>query len=226
MESGCYQIRVMMPAGEHPRSRKSPRAPRGAGNSVRIIGGGWRGRRVGLCGFCRVCARLPDRVRETLFNWLQDGHRRARAVSICSQVPAPWGSKPCPAAPSRWCSSNRRRPRPGAWWRNSGASAAAPARALVEMGASRFLSGPRKSQFEVRVSRSAVRGQRQPWTDSFRCLRCRPLGGRPVDLVYLENERAARGFPTDSPSHWELLKSKSAGEVGYHLARVTARAGT
>ena len=25
------------------------------------------------------------------------------------------------------------------------------------------------------------------------------------------------------PEHWELLKSKSAGEVGYHLARVNAR---
>jgi 16S rRNA (guanine966-N2)-methyltransferase len=37
-------------------------------------------------------------------------------------------------------------------------------------------------------------------------------------LVYLENERSA-GVPT-LPPHWELLKSKSAGEVGYHLARV------
>jgi hypothetical protein len=27
------------------------------------------------------------------------------------------------------------------------------------------------------------------------------------------------------PANWELLKSKSAGEVGYHLARVNARAG-
>jgi 16S rRNA (guanine966-N2)-methyltransferase len=40
-------------------------------------------------------------------------------------------------------------------------------------------------------------------------------------LVYLENEKSA-GTPT-LPSHWELLKSKSAGEVGYHLARVGAR---
>ncbi len=40
-------------------------------------------------------------------------------------------------------------------------------------------------------------------------------------LVYLENERAA-GVPA-LPGHWELLKSKSAGEVGYHLARVNGR---
>ena len=40
-------------------------------------------------------------------------------------------------------------------------------------------------------------------------------------LVYLENERAA-GIPA-LPGGWELLKSKSAGEVGYHLARVNGR---
>ena len=43
----------------------------------------------------------------------------------------------------------------------------------------------------------------------------------PGGLVYLENERAA-GVPA-LPGHWELLKSKSAGEVGYHLARVNGR---
>ena len=42
-------------------------------------------------------------------------------------------------------------------------------------------------------------------------------------LVYLENEKSA-GVPV-LPAHWELLKSKSAGEVGYHLARVTAGVG-
>jgi 16S rRNA (guanine966-N2)-methyltransferase len=46
---------------------------------------------------------------------------------------------------------------------------------------------------------------------------------KPGGLVYLENEKAA-GAPA-LPSHWELLKSKSAGEVGYHLVRVNARAG-
>jgi hypothetical protein len=43
-------------------------------------------------------------------------------------------------------------------------------------------------------------------------------------LVYLENEKSG-GVP-ELPPHWELLKSKSAGEVGYHLVRVTARRAT
>jgi 16S rRNA (guanine966-N2)-methyltransferase len=41
-------------------------------------------------------------------------------------------------------------------------------------------------------------------------------------LVYLENQKA-EGVPV-LPAHWQLLKSKSAGEVGYHLARVSPRA--
>jgi 16S rRNA (guanine966-N2)-methyltransferase len=41
-------------------------------------------------------------------------------------------------------------------------------------------------------------------------------------LVYLENQKLD-GVPV-LPAHWELLKSKSAGVVGYHLARVNARA--
>jgi 16S rRNA (guanine966-N2)-methyltransferase len=35
--------------------------------------------------------------------------------------------------------------------------------------------------------------------------------------IYLENARSA-GAPA-MPPHWNLVKSKSAGEVGYHLAR-------
>ena len=44
---------------------------------------------------------------------------------------------------------------------------------------------------------------------------------KPGSHIYLENEKAA-GAPV-LPAHWELLKSKSAGEVGYHLARVNGR---
>ncbi|MEP6546246.1 MAG: RsmD family RNA methyltransferase, partial [Gammaproteobacteria bacterium] len=40
-------------------------------------------------------------------------------------------------------------------------------------------------------------------------------------LVYLENEKTG-GAPV-LPAHWEMLKSKAAGEVGYHLARVNPR---
>jgi 16S rRNA (guanine966-N2)-methyltransferase len=45
---------------------------------------------------------------------------------------------------------------------------------------------------------------------------------KPGALVYLENEKAV-GTP-QLPEGWELVKSKSAGEVGYHLARAHTQA--
>ena len=50
------------------RLRNDPLSPRHA-NRVRIIGGAWRGRRVAFPGV-EGLRPTPDRVRETLFNWL------------------------------------------------------------------------------------------------------------------------------------------------------------
>ncbi|MFN3587448.1 MAG: RsmD family RNA methyltransferase, partial [Moraxellaceae bacterium] len=42
----------------------------GGGNSLRIIGGRWRSRRIRFVD-AEGLRPTPDRVRETLFNWLQ-----------------------------------------------------------------------------------------------------------------------------------------------------------
>lgn len=56
-------------------------ANRGAGHSVRIIGGNWRGRKVSFPR--REGIRpTPDRVRETLFNWLQPYILDARCLEL------------------------------------------------------------------------------------------------------------------------------------------------
>ncbi|HEX5420266.1 MAG TPA: 16S rRNA (guanine(966)-N(2))-methyltransferase RsmD [Gammaproteobacteria bacterium] len=47
--------------------RKLGEAP----GSVRIIGGLWRGRRLGIPAGAAMLRPTPDRVRETLFNWLR-----------------------------------------------------------------------------------------------------------------------------------------------------------
>lgn len=50
-------------------------------NSLRIIGGEWRGRKL---GFAKVDAirPTPDRVRETLFNWLAPMMRGANCLDL------------------------------------------------------------------------------------------------------------------------------------------------
>ena len=186
----------------------------GSRNVVRIIGGAWRGRRVSFPDVPGL-RPTPDRVRETLFNWLQHSiidtrcldlfagsgalglealSRGAREVVFVEQSPA--AARTLRAELARFGGSEKAR--------------------ILEMGAARFLSAPG-----------------EPFDGVFLDP---PFGGRALEeyvpliaagawvkaggWVYLENERAA-GVPP-LPPDWELLKSKAAGEVGYHLARVTA----
>jgi len=50
-------------------------------NTVRIIGGQWRGRRIEVIGGTDV-RPTPDRVRETLFNWLAPRVREASCLDL------------------------------------------------------------------------------------------------------------------------------------------------
>jgi len=184
-------------------------------NSVRIIGGGWRGRRVNFPDIPGL-RPTPDRVRETLFNWLQ----HAIVGSRCLDLFAGSGALGLEAL-SR-----------GAKELVFVEQAVAAARALqeqlvrfggeargqvVEMGATRYLRAPAQA-FDIvfldpPFGREAL-AEYVPMLDAGNWLK---IGG----LVYLENEKAA-GAPA-LPTHWELLKSKAAGDVGYHLARVCSR---
>ncbi len=58
-----------------------PKALPGKRNEVRIIGGGWRGRRVHFPDSPGL-RPTPDRVRETLFNWLQQSIAHTRCLDL------------------------------------------------------------------------------------------------------------------------------------------------
>src|SRR5882762_1347994 len=62
-------------------SSKPLKAAQEGRNSVRIIGGGWRGRRVNFPDLPGL-RPTPDRVRETLFNWLQHSIVDARCLDL------------------------------------------------------------------------------------------------------------------------------------------------
>ena len=196
-------------------SKRELPAPPGR-NSVRIIGGAWRGRRVHFPDMPAL-RPTPDRVRETLFNWLQHSlagtrcldlfagsgalglealSRGAAEVVFVEQFPA--AARTLQEQLVRLGGEGKGR--------------------VMEMGAARFLRTPAKP-FDIvfldpPFGKNAL-AEYVPMLDSGHWL-------TPSGLVYLENERNA-GLPP-LPAHWELLKSKSAGEVGYHLARVNARA--
>jgi 16S rRNA (guanine966-N2)-methyltransferase len=191
--------------------------PTAAGrNSVRIIGGGWRGRRVSFPDIPGL-RPTPDRVRETLFNWLQHSLSQTRCLDLFAGSGA-LGLE----ALSRGAAETVFVEQSQAAARNLSDQlkilGAGLKGRVMEMGAARYLRTPVQA-FDIvfldpPFGQDAL-AQYVPLLDAGPWLKA---GG----LVYLENERAA-GVPK-VPEHWELLKSKSAGEVGYHLARVTRMA--
>src|ERR1700722_19193359 len=68
-------------AGEPTGDGRAGSTPGGGRNSVRIIGGRWRGRRVAFPDIPGL-RPTPDRVRETLFNWLQHSVDGARCLDL------------------------------------------------------------------------------------------------------------------------------------------------
>ncbi len=195
---------------------KTDSNPSGSRNSVRIIGGGWRGRRVTFPDIPGL-RPTPDRVRETLFNWLQPAITGTRCLDLFAGSGAlglealSRGAKELvfveqAVAASRALQEQLIR------FGGRGKSQ------VVEMGAARYLRSPAQGFDIVFVDPPFGHNallEYIPMLDAGEWLKAGAL-------VYLENEKAA-GVPP-IPARWELLKSKSAGEVGYHLARVNPRA--
>jgi 16S rRNA (guanine966-N2)-methyltransferase len=188
----------------------------GSRNSVRIIGGGWRGRRVNFPDVPGL-RPTPDRVRETLFNWLQHAVAGARCLDLFAGSGA-LGLEALSRGATTLVFVEQAVAAARALQEQLIRFGASPKARVVEMGAARYLRTPAPA-FDIvfldpPYGRDAL-AEYIPMLDAGNWLN---VGG----LVYLESEKTA-GVPA-LPPHWELLKSKAAGEVGYHLARVNARA--
>jgi 16S rRNA (guanine966-N2)-methyltransferase len=210
---------------EASKPRELPKPPHEGRNSVRIIGGNWRGRRVSFPDLPGL-RPTPDRVRETLYNWLQHVIVGARCLDLFSGSGALGLEALSRGAAAVVFVEQAQAAARGLVTELARLGGTAKAR-VVEMGASRFLrtagdaaGRPYGGPFDI-VFMDPPFGQ-EALADYIPLL---DLGGwvKSGGLVYLESEKSA-GAPV-MPAHWELLKSKSAGEVGYHLARVNARAG-
>jgi len=180
-------------------------------NSVRIIGGSWRGRRIQFPDLPGL-RPTPDRVRETLFNWLQATVANARCLDLFAGSGAlglealSRGAREVVFVEQAVAAAHCLREQ----LTRLGGTARAK---IVEMGAKRYLGLPAEPFDLVFVDPPFG----QDALPSYLPLLAAGNWVAPGGLVYLECERAA-GEPV-LPPDWELLKSKSAGEVGYHLAR-------
>jgi 16S rRNA (guanine966-N2)-methyltransferase len=174
--------------------------------SVRIIAGEWRGRRIAIPDGTQV-RPTPDRVRETVFNWLHDSLVGARCLDLYAGTGV-LGFE----ALSRGATS--------AWFVEQDAALIATLRATAE----RFGAAPHVTR------RDALAFLREPPAARFDVVFLDPPYAQPLEpllelvppwlasqaLVYVERPRSA-GLPAVPGAAW--LKQSYAGAVEYGLLR-------
>jgi 16S rRNA (guanine966-N2)-methyltransferase len=177
---------------------------------LRIIGGEWRGRKIRFPPVAAI-RPTPDRVRETVFNWLQGVIPGSRCLDLYAGSGA-LGLEALsrgagevefvdlePAAVRHLADTLR------GLGCDRGRVVRADARRYLEQPAVPFdvifLDPPFAAPVLPEICRRIEAGG---WL-------------KPGGYAYLESSAAA-GEP-ELPGGWRLLRSKRAGEVGYHLAR-------
>ena len=188
--------------------RRAPAARGADARVLRIIGGSWRGRKLRFPAVEPI-RPTPDRVRETLFNWL--GARIAGAR--CLDLFAGSGALGLEAL-------------------SRGAAAVTfverDAQAVRALAATLAAWGAQGARVERADALAFLAGAPQPCDVVFLDP---PFGAgllgaaaaalerdgwlAPAALIYVEYA-AREGLPA-LPASWRALKGKRAGEVGYHL---------
>lgn len=190
-------------------ARGSTPAARGANARVlRIIGGAWRGRKLRFPPGTLI-RPTPDRVRETLFNWLAGRIHGARCLDLFAGSGA-LGLE----ALSRGAAQVT-------FVEQETSAARALAATLAEWGAvSAEVERADARRYLARTPRPAdVVFLDPPFDSQLLPEVAAALESRgwlaPGALIYVEC--AARAPLPPLPAPWHVLREKRAGEVGYHL---------
>jgi len=179
-------------------------------NQVRIIAGTWRGRRLSFAPVPGL-RPTPDRVRETLFNWLAPLVRGARCLDLYAGSGALGMEAASRGAAEVVLVDND--PRVVATLGRQREILGAHQVRVVRAEVLQWLAGP-SSQFDIVFLDPPFRRQLL-----LPCIQHLESGRWLADQarVYIEAEK---GLILQLPESWELLRSKVAGQVGYHLARI------
>jgi len=175
---------------------------------VRIIGGRWRGRKLALAG--DEVRPSADRVRETLFNWLDPVLRGAHVLDLFAGTGV-LGLEALSRGAERALLVENSKVR-AQYLREHAAKLGASECEVLEHDARRLLTS-RGGPFDVVFLDP-------PFADDDLGDLCKLLdshGWLAADArIYLEQDKA-KGLP-DLPESWELLKQKVAGQVCFGLA--------
>lgn len=177
-------------------------------NELRIIGGLWRSRRIRFAPEPGL-RPTPDRVRETVFNWLQNQVPGAACLDLYAGSGA-LGFEAASRGAARVVQVERN-PRVCAVLKQSCATLEASQVAVVCADALKFLSGKPEGFDLVFLDPPFRTSQVGP------CCRGLEHGGwlKPSARIYVEAEAGV--VPEGIPANWALLREKTSGDVAYRL---------
>jgi len=184
--------------------------PRSA-NQLRIIGGRWRGSRIVFPALAAI-RPSPDRVRETLFNWLQQPIVGARCLDLFAGSGA-LGLEALSRGAAHVTFVDRE-PQVGRHLTQTLQRLGGHDASVTIDDAQRFLQRPAQSfdivfldpPFDSTVLEQVASRLQQGWL-------------APGAYIYVECP-AERSLAT-LPAQWGVHRTKHAGQVGYHLLRAS-----
>jgi 16S rRNA (guanine966-N2)-methyltransferase len=176
------------------------RAPPG---SVRIIGGEWRGRRISIAEGTSV-RPTPNRVRETLFNWLRDVVPGSRCLDLFAGTGALGFEALSRGAAEVWFVE--RDPRLVASLTAQAAVLGARPRVLRQ-DVAKMLDGPPAASFDIAFLDPPYALPVEP------LLALLPAWLAPGGLVYVERPRTA-GLPDIADAQWSRRSHAAGVEYG------------
>ena len=194
-----------------PRRSMSQRG--NAPGRLRIVAGNWRGRRLPVLE-SRGLRPTPERVRETLFNWLMLWIPGKRCLDLFAGTGALGFEALSRGATSVVFVENSRR---AATVIEKSARFLDASGATIHRGdADEYLRSARPAAFDIIFLDP-------PFADDRLEALCGQIDAcgilAPGGRVYLEEDRAKAGTPL--PDGWRVLKDKTAGNVRYRLVEVT-----
>jgi 16S rRNA (guanine966-N2)-methyltransferase len=181
-------------------------------NKLRIIGGNWRSRQI-IFDDIEGLRPTPARVRETLFNWLQDNIMGSRCLDLYAGSGALSFEAASRGATYIW--QVEKSPKVCQQLKTNAVNLNATHIKLIQSDVFRFLSGDKQAFNLVFID--------PPFHKNLAIQCCQYLEEQGWLMtgakIYLEVERklSLKGIP----ENWQLLKAKSAGEVDYYLFQST-----
>ncbi|MFO1419190.1 MAG: 16S rRNA (guanine(966)-N(2))-methyltransferase RsmD [Methylotetracoccus sp.] len=178
-------------------------------NEVRIIGGVWRSRKLRFPAVNEL-RPTPDRVRETLFNWLQGEVEGSHCLDLFAGSGA-LGFEAASRGAARVVAVERN-PRVCAALRQNCALLDARQIEVVQTEARRYLARPAHAFDLVFLD--------PPFRRDLVAGTCQTLASRgwlsDNAWIYVETEAE---YAAELPADWQLVHVRDAGDVRYHLCR-------